>query len=333
MLIRRSCIRIFGKIVEIKVDKTKCFDTHDPVIIKFRIPRESLCIQKMKLPDSWTSLPISRQDLEMFVDAAIFDKGHCESLTDWANVVENTVDLAVQADFQKTPELSNFSKLPKRFRGRCQPRESKKCPTPSVVKKAWSGQYNRKIDSVSISFKRMVRQLRRITSLKIRIQKLKSFNEIWYRTWVDIHQEWKTILESDFHMKKFALWITDIPELQPFPKTLPTWEWLCDCEQIVRHVVHQQEAVEKKLIKDNAKIRHETDVKVGHKVEAFNRIKGKDFPPFHHIVNEVEDLGIVAPLERLNKWNIFVDQPQRFKELHHIKIDNKTSVLNMKRSL
>ena len=208
-----------------------------------------------------------------------------------------------------------------------------KCPTPSVVKKAWSGQYNRKIDSVSISFKRMVRQLRRITSLKIRIQKLKSFNEIWYRTWVDIHQEWKTILESDFHMKKFALWITDIPELQPFPKTLPTWEWLCDCEQIVRHVVHQQEAVEKKLIKDNAKIRHETDVKVGHKVEAFNRIKGKDFPPFHQIVNEVEDLGIVAPLERLNKWNIFVDQPQRFKELHHIKIDNKTSVLNMKRSL
>ena len=92
-----------------------------------------------------------------------------------------------------------------------------------------------------------MRQLRRITSLKIRIQKLQSFNEMWYRTWMDSHQEWKTILESEaeFHKKKIALWIADIPALQPFPKALPNLEWLCDCEQIVRHVVHQQEAVEK----------------------------------------------------------------------------------------
>ena len=74
-------------------------------------------------------------------------------------------------------------------------------------------------------------------------------------------------------------------------------------------------------------MRHETDVKVVHKVEAFNRIKGKDVPPFHQIVNEVEDLGIVVPLERLNTWNIFVDQPQRFQTLHHIQINDKQAIV------
>ena len=71
----------------------------------------------------------------MYVNTAIYEKGHCDSLTDWANVVENIVDLAVQADFPKHTGTVVFSKLPKRFRGRCQPRESKKCPTPSVVKR------------------------------------------------------------------------------------------------------------------------------------------------------------------------------------------------------
>ena len=65
----------------------------------------------MKLPDSWTSLPLSRQDLGMYVNTAIYEKGHCDSLTDWANVVENIVDLAVQADFQKHTGTVVFSSL------------------------------------------------------------------------------------------------------------------------------------------------------------------------------------------------------------------------------
>ena len=207
--------------------------------------------------------------------------GIVKLLTDWAKVVEDTVDLAIKAEQQKTPELSTLTRLPKRFRGRCQPREPKKCPTSSIIKKAWQGHFNPSIDSVSISFKRMVRQLRRITSLKIRIQKLFTYHEIWNRTWSDIHIEWQVILRAEFQKVTFANWIATIPELQPMPEALPTLEWLEDCEQIVRYFVKQQESIEKKLIHDLAKIRHETDVKVGHKVEAFNRIKGKEFPPFH----------------------------------------------------
>ncbi len=319
--------QLLTKIVDIKVDKSKCFDTHDPVIVKFRIPRESLFTQKMKLPDSWTSLPLSKQDLDKVVHQALIIDGKCDNLTEWANVVEETVNLAVQSDFQQNPETAVMSKLPKRFRGRCQPRETKKCPIPSVVKKAWSGHFNPSIDTVSISFKKMVRQLRRITSLKIRIQKMQSFPEIWFQTWMDVHHEWKVILHSDFQMKKFAYWISDIPELSPIPVELPTLEWLGDCEQIVRFVVHQQEAVEKKLIKDMAKIRHETDVKIGHKVETFSRVKGKDLPPFHQVLNEIKDIGIVVPLEQPRKWNIFVDQPKRFKEHHHILVNDQNAMV------
>lgn len=173
----------------------------------------------------------------------------------------------------------------------------------------------------------MVRQLRRITSLKIRIQKLQSFTEIWYRTWKDIHTEWNVILKADFKMEKFETWIQNIPELTPVPVELPTHEWLSDCEQIVRHAVTQQEAVEKKLIKDIGKIRHETDVKVGHKVETFKHVKGKDFPPFQKILHHIEDIGIVVPLDQKNKWNIFVDRPQRFKELHNIQVEDKKAIL------
>ena len=41
----------------------------------------------------------------------------------------------------------------------------------------------------TIPLKSLVRQLRRITSLKIRIQKLHSYQEIWFRTWADRHSQ------------------------------------------------------------------------------------------------------------------------------------------------
>ncbi len=283
--------------------------------------------RKLKLPDSWTSLPIHKEDLEQVVCQLSNEIENCENLTEWAQTVEKTVDLAIQKEFQKTPEVSLFPKLPKRFKGRCQPRNFKLCPTPAVVKKAWQGHYNPSVDAVSISFKRMVRQLRRITSLKARIQKMLTFQEIWHKTWFEVNQEWKVILNADFDGEKFFNWIYHMPELQPFHAELPSWEWLNDCEQLVRHAVQRREAMEKKYIKDMAKIRHETDVKVGHKVATFCQVKGKDFPPFQKISNTVEDRGIIVPTDQTCKWYIYVDQPQRFKTNHRIDIDDQKAIV------
>lgn len=147
----------------ISVVKTGLFDTHDPVIFQLLVPGQQLFRQKIPLPHSWIEFPITKDDLTEIVNDL-----DCEEITDihdWGQVTEQVVDMVLQQDHHTQPEIAIVPKLPKRCKGRCKPVTLKKVPIPGPMKKAWNGHYNPAHESQTIHFKKMVRQLRRITSL------------------------------------------------------------------------------------------------------------------------------------------------------------------------
>ena len=68
-------------------------------------------------------------------------------------------------------------------------------------------------------------------------------------------------------------------------------------------------------------MKHLTDVKVGHKVEAFRKIKGAELPPFNVVKVDLEKSGIIIPDETFLKATIFLDDAQRFALYQNAKIE------------
>lgn len=319
-----------NRLEKIVIDREKVFDTHDPVVVTFSLPSEQIFHTKIRMPETWTKLPITRNDLEQMAPEVLGQNPDIQNLQQWAGAVEETVSQVLQRDFQNDPSRCTFRFLPKKYWGRCQPRMPKKCSTPSLIKKAWDGRYNPKVENTSMKFKRMVRQLRRVQSLRNRLKKMASFESIWHRTIVDVNQEWNTIKDFVFDGFTFKQWINTIPELTPCPEETPTEEWLGLAEQFFKHKVVQIEYHENKLLKDITKTHHETDVKCGHKVKTFRKIKGVELPPFNVVRVQLEKSGILVLDESHRKATIFLDESQNFALYREAKIEDSTGIITAK---
>ena len=317
-------------LVRVEVDKEKIFDTHDPVILTFRIPSEQIFQNKIRLPETWTKLPITKESLEQVAPIVLGKFETVDTLQKWANVVEETVSTALESDRNKDPTLYTFCSLPKKYCGRCKPRTPKKCPLPNLVKTAWDGHYNPGIESITIKFKQLVRQLRRIQSLHNRIKKMKSFDIIWHRTIVDVNREWLTIRSFVIDNMSFDCWIDSIPELCPCPYDLPSEDWIVMCEQFFKHRVTDFEHHEQKTIASMKRIRHQTDVKFGHKVDAFKKAKGVDLPPFKVIKVELDKRGIIVLDESHLQACIYLDESLQFALYREVSIDGTPAMVRAK---
>lgn len=55
---------LIQRLVSIQVDTQKLFDAHDPVILAFDIPQETLYNKRISTPKTWIDIPINKRDLE-----------------------------------------------------------------------------------------------------------------------------------------------------------------------------------------------------------------------------------------------------------------------------
>ena len=101
----------------IHVDAQCLFDAHAPVIVTFDVPKQDLFHMRMKTPKTWTEIPLDKQDL--FHAARNTCEGmQPDTLLEWAQLVEKTVDVAIQNEHRSNPNLTTFKNLPKRYQGR-----------------------------------------------------------------------------------------------------------------------------------------------------------------------------------------------------------------------
>ena len=200
----------------------------------------------------------------------------------------------------------------KRFRGRCQPVKVKQFPLTGLVRKAWQGHYNPDFETQSCTFKRFVRQARRITSIKHRVAKLDHFDVIWHRTIEDILQEWHTISHTVLNGEPFWYWMSQIPELCPVPDHIPTYDWLHLLEQFVHHHLQLLAAQEKTFQKNMRKWNHRVDCKDKGKKQAFAVAKGVGTPPFTRILTTAQSQGILAATQNPKHFEVFVHDADQF---------------------
>ena len=309
------------RVYQMEVSKEGWFDAHNPVIFSIQLPLHQLFVNKVRMPESWAELPITMQDLEQTGPIALQQCGECETLEQWAFAVETAVDLAIQKDHQNDPSVATLKKLPPKYRGRCKPVKLQQCPVPGLIKKAWNGHYNPNSEHCSFRMKKMVRQLRRITPIKLRIQKLSTYDQIWHRSLVGISQEWNVICCEKFEGEIFSNWMHTFPELLPFPQHLPEVSWLQDLEKLWKHEVDHISVQETKSKNLMAKIKHKTDVQDGHYKNVFAFTKGTGAPPFTSIASSACDVASVVPTDCPKIFELYVDLPNRFFAQACIKVD------------
>ena len=142
-------------------------------------------------------------------------------------------------------------------------------------------------------------QIRRLQSLRRRIKKLQSYDEVWERTWQTLWEEWSAITQYVHNEQKFPVWTQHIPELFPYPAQLPTEEWLYDAEQILKHELNHQLYQEDKIRQNKQKMQHIIDCQDGSKRRAFAAVCKNTTPPLSQLQREETAVAIVVPLDGL----------------------------------
>jgi len=79
------------------------------------------------------------------------------------------------------------------------------------------------------------RQIRRIQSLKQRLNKTDVINLADENLFQQLTQEWAKILAAAGFYKNFSYWIFQHPELHPMPEGLPSATYLYTMEQLLKH--------------------------------------------------------------------------------------------------
>ena len=130
-----------SRVTKIEVFKDNLFDSHQPVIFDLKIPWTQLTIPKIRFPETWVKLPIDADDLNKVVDNAVSYLGEPSDLTQWAELVECTVDMAIQAEAALSKNEGHLTKLPKKFRGRCTPKKIIQSPVITPCKIARQGDF------------------------------------------------------------------------------------------------------------------------------------------------------------------------------------------------
>ena len=193
--------------------------------------------------------------------------------------------------------------------------------------KARQGDFEPSQECGSYKSKRLTKQIRRISSLRKRMEKLSQTSELWTRTVIGLHQEWNAINNWYFDGMLFSQWAAYVPELMPVPVDLPRVPWLFDAEQILRHelqrVLHHESRIQRKKLE----MRHVIECQDNHKKNLYAALRRHEFRPFQHLEKQIEELALIVPNDEPNQFDVFVHNPNKFTLFAPIQVDGKCAKL------
>ncbi len=279
------------------------FSAHAPVLFQIQLPGVALFRNHFSLPKSYMDFAPTAIDLaeaHKFIAEVIPEPN---TLEEWGQAVENTVDCWLQ---QKGESIGIPSYLPKSYRGRCCDRKLQSKPVISQLRHARQGEYEPPDEILSMKTKRKVTQHRRLESLYRRIKAVPNPQAKGRQYFQGICQEWNCILTSKCYGPPFARWLADAPELGLPPWPLPSLAFLHEVLQHSRFHIDSAIACDRKVFQNKAKFAEKLDRQHMGARNAFSRIRGTPRSPANVILKEIE-CQIPA------KWNPEV----RTVELHH----------------
>eukprot|EP00438_Fugacium_kawagutii_P026178 Skav220536 [mRNA] locus=scaffold1629:218190:228022:+ [translate_table: standard] len=295
----------------IRVLGPEWFDTHRPILIDFHVPLLHVTAPAIRYPQSWTQFGVGRPEIQAIVDGDSTLLHPVQDLSEWGARVESLVSKALASEAAANPQFQVPPNLPKRCRGRCQPAKIVKKQLHVACKPSRQGNHVPPIEPQSFQSRRILKQVRRVESLRQRIGKLVSFDTIWQRTWDQLYEEWNVICKQRLQGQPFTNWVQNIPELGPCPGNLPTVAWLLDLQQFLQHELARQLQQETNVQQQIRKLRHRNDVAENHAKECFAMIRGPKNPPFRTTETDLDQQAYVVP-EGDQLWRLFLDKASDF---------------------
>ena len=295
------------RLKDIQVLNDPLFDSHKVVLFDLWGISGNLFKQVWPKPKPFTEL-IHDCDLLSQADADLNHIPAPQSLEEWGQRVEQTIDVALR----KAPSGANLPRqLPRAFRGRCIPQEPKQLLITSLVPKARQGDFEPTQEIHRVVTAGMIKQLRRIQSLKRKLGK------------VELHDillpEWQRILRFKHQGRPFVAWIQAQPELCPAPWKLPNMTWMYDLEQLWRHDVTRAIQLDGQIFQDKQKFRLQLDKKHSQNRLTFASVRGST-PKLESVEKDIEQSAILVPLcHRVTtkshaRFEGFVEDPSAFQK-------------------
>ena len=189
----------------ISVDQSGWVPGHHPLTVVLDIPQAPPTKTTWRLPTSWIpfSPPVEliqrcyeqdRPDPQILHAA---DIAPTHALRTWATQIESAVSSAIALQHTLQPEQQPYGKLPRQAHGRCSIPKLQQVPQQRTIKNAWHGHYNPELNTAPIRLRQQVRQVRRIQSLRQRLQKLPGLSPVWTITRLQLLEEWQAILRVE----------------------------------------------------------------------------------------------------------------------------------------
>lgn len=224
------------------VEEQYLFADHTPVQLELHMPVETPTRTIWRLPHSWTQFePLPR---EMAHHYAHHRATQPTSLGQWAQLCEHAVNGALRAAHIRDPVRYPTASLPRRSRGRCQPRKAVKVPLYQPSRPAGAHQYAPGIDGSTAHFRKAVRQLRRVQSLLRRLRKLEA-DPTLTPDWPQLVKEWQVISSTWFEGHPYSDWLATWPDLPKQDQFFPAMDYLDQACQLTKYQVQHLESPEK----------------------------------------------------------------------------------------
>lgn len=263
------------------VDQQHIAAGHNPLCFQLQMPTVELMKTNWTLPQPWIPLDpkphlIHSHYSPMFNSAGELMLGDTHKsvhpLQSWAVKVESAVHAALMTESQQSPCTQPWQGLPRKFRGRCQPRKIKQIPFPRSIRTGWKDHYTPDIDQPNMQLRQHTCQMRRIQSLKQRLHKAERIvpTPIVQQ---QLQQEWNRILDAPGFRKGFRVWMMNFPELLPVPIDFPSHEYVFQLEQLFRFQLDQLTYDQKTRNAQHVKYMQELDDKRFGRADAFKRVK------------------------------------------------------------
>ena len=287
------------------------FDTHQVVLMQFDFHMAMQDRTRLLMPAPWADLAISYDFMDPGYQDAVQRHGTPSTIEEWGSVVEHAADFAyrcTQTQEDRVP-WSKTQGIPKRFRGRCQPRFPTRQPPVLHTKVGRPGDFHPG-EVCRRRTRDLIKQVRRLRSLFNRMLKFQGAlmtPDEFRTTW----EEWRCILRSRCMTIHFVSWCQQIPELGPPSLGLPDLDYVHTLLQLVQHQANDAQAFDLRLLRDMRKFHHHLDAKWAGFSHAHATMRDGFVAPFDRLISPTSRDVVIVP-EDAGHFQVWCDDPEPF---------------------